>query len=924
MNFDHKDIYRNRWYRAAVAAAFGLIGFAVNFLDIQLFESPEFKVSILLGLIFPLLIAMAWGWRYGLFSALAGGCQSMWWLWKSDGFGFLYAVPVFTLWVVWHGYWADQRSTSARPQWRHSAFVMEVPFRVFIELGFFTVFPWLVAFNPPPWNPDITWTLVPVEWSIKVAVKHTVVAYLLLLAAHVLLSLTPIRRFFGLKKLPAERLVHAVYGCSLLMGTALWMVDSVVTYLAFNPQRHTFWEIVILQVSPHEFFMRNIYFLISVMAGAFVTRFLIQQKRAQEELAANYTLLGIAGKTAQFGGWSVDLMNDTCTWSDTVADIHEVPRGYSPPVKEGINFYAPEWREKITQVFRNCAEKGIPYDEQMEIINQKGKRVWVRTTGEPVRDELGNIVKVQGSFQNITEGKLKEEDLRESESKYRLLIENQTDLVVKVDLEGRFLFVSPSYCQMFGKTEEELLGHTFMPLVHEEDRAPTAEAMKALYSPPHTAYVEQRAMTKDGWAWLAWAYTAVLDSQGNVKEIVGVGRDISERRHAEETLKTERGQLLSIFDSIDEVIYVADPNTFEILYVNEAIRRAFNKEMIGGVCYREFQGFDRPCEFCTNEIILKQKPRPQRWEYHNPILNRDFAIVDRIIKWPDGRDVRFELAIDITNRKRAEAETEKLHAQLLQAQKMESVGRLAGGVAHDFNNKLTVILGYTQLAMEDLNRTDPIYANLQQVMKAGNHSVQIVSQLLAFARKQTIAPKVLDLNETIEGMLKMLRRLIGEDIDLAWEPDSHLWSVQMDPTQIDQILVNLSVNARDAITGVGKVTIETENVVLDENYCADRAGFVPGDYVMLAVSDNGCGMDKETLANAFEPFYTTKEVGKGTGLGLSTVYGIAKQNNGRKQTWKRSEQKSPGAGARPSWWSKTIRRCWAWPGRPWKTWAIRC
>ncbi|HDR14056.1 MAG TPA: transporter substrate-binding domain-containing protein [Desulfobacteraceae bacterium] len=235
---------------------------------------------------------------------------------------------------------------------------------------------------------------------------------------------------------------------------------------------------------------------------------------------------------------------------------------------------------------------------------------------------------------------------------------------------------------------------------------------------------------------------------------------------------------------------------------------------------------------------------------------------------------------DITEREAAEAEQEKLRSQLIQAQKMESVGRLAGGVAHDFNNKLSVILGYTELAMGGLGKTTPIYENLQQVMEAGKQSVNIVRQLLAFARKQTIVPRVLDFNETVEGMLKMLRRLIGEDIDLLWRPDTNLWRVQMDPAQIGQILANLCINARDAISGVGRITIETENVVLDESYCADRVGFVPGEYVMLAVSDDGSGMDKEILANAFEPFFTTKEVGKGTGLGLATVYGIAKQNQG--------------------------------------------
>ncbi|MFO7985022.1 MAG: response regulator [Desulfatiglandaceae bacterium] len=230
--------------------------------------------------------------------------------------------------------------------------------------------------------------------------------------------------------------------------------------------------------------------------------------------------------------------------------------------------------------------------------------------------------------------------------------------------------------------------------------------------------------------------------------------------------------------------------------------------------------------------------------------------------------------------RQAQEEQRRLEAQLHQAQKMESVGRLAGGVAHDFNNKLTVIMGNVQLALETLDRSDPICDDLQEVLEAGKHSVDIVRQLLAFARKQVIAPTVLDLNETVEDMLKMLRRLIGEDIDLAWEPDTHLWPVKMDPSQIDQILANLCVNVRDAIAGVGKVTIETQNGVLSEDYCAEHAGFVPGEYVMLGVSDDGCGMDRETLTNAFEPFFTTKETGRGTGLGLSTVYGIVKQNNG--------------------------------------------
>ncbi|MCF8127648.1 MAG: response regulator, partial [Deltaproteobacteria bacterium] len=209
---------------------------------------------------------------------------------------------------------------------------------------------------------------------------------------------------------------------------------------------------------------------------------------------------------------------------------------------------------------------------------------------------------------------------------------------------------------------------------------------------------------------------------------------------------------------------------------------------------------------------------------------------------------------DISERREAEEEREKLQAQLNQAQKLESIGILAGGVAHDFNNKLSVILAYTQMAMEDLGESDAIYRDLREVLNAGQSSAEIVRQLLAFARRQTIAPRVLDMNQTVEGMLNMLGRLIGENIELVWQPDMTLWPVKMDPTQIDQILANLCVNARDAITDVGTITISTENVVLEDITVGDTE-WVPGSYVLLKVVDDGIGMDKATLENAFEPFF---------------------------------------------------------------------
>jgi nitrogen-specific signal transduction histidine kinase/CheY-like chemotaxis protein len=246
----------------------------------------------------------------------------------------------------------------------------------------------------------------------------------------------------------------------------------------------------------------------------------------------------------------------------------------------------------------------------------------------------------------------------------------------------------------------------------------------------------------------------------------------------------------------------------------------------------------------------------------------------------DGRQYLLGVGVDITDRKRVEEEKDALQAQLQQAQKMESVARLAGGVAHDFNNMLGVILGHVELAMMEVNSAEPINAHLKEIQEAANRSADLTRQLLAFARRQTVAPKVLDLNDCVTGMLKMLQRLIGEDIDLVWMPGADIWPVKIDPAQIDQLLANLCVNARDAIAGVGKVTIETTNITFDEAYCAVNKGFLCGSYVMLAVSDDGSGMGKDVIDHLFEPFFTTKEVGKGTGLGLATVYGIVKQNEG--------------------------------------------
>jgi two-component system, cell cycle sensor histidine kinase and response regulator CckA len=358
-------------------------------------------------------------------------------------------------------------------------------------------------------------------------------------------------------------------------------------------------------------------------------------------------------------------------------------------------------------------------------------------------------------------------------------------------------------------------------------------------------------------------------------------RNRRQRRQAEHALARSEAMMRTILDSVDEGFIVLD-REYRILTANRAfcdLVNLHNDQVVGALCHQVIYQNARPCSetgldcpvqraFDTGRAHAASHIRQLGSSDRQSLELKSYPIVDE-----SGVVIRaIETLQDVT-------EKHKLQEQLIQSQKMESVARLAGGVAHDFNNMLGVIIGRTELALVRLKPDQPLFADLKEIRKAAERSAALTRPLLAFARKQTVEPQVLDLNQTVAAILKMLRPLIGEAIDLEWRPGTGLSPVKMDPSQVDQILANLCINARDAIAGVGRVRIETAMAALRPG-SSKHPDFVPGEYVLLTVNDDGSGIDPENLGKIFEPFYTTKEVGRGTGLGLATVYGIVKQNSG--------------------------------------------
>ena len=542
---------------------------------------------------------------------------------------------------------------------------------------------------------------------------------------------------------------------------------------------------------------------------------------------------------------------------------------------------------------------------EKEYITKDGTIFPVSYRGRLLKDDQGMPIGMWGFIRNITEEKKAGEALRESEARYRVLFESINDAVFvhyveEAGVPGGFSQVNDVACKWLGYSREELLALNPRDITTAKAYEIISAARGELLSKGNVI-IETVHVTKDGRQIPVESSVRLFNYLGR-QAAISIARDITERKQIEQMLNKNEEELSAIYDNTPVILMLMDKerrihksNCFAFDFKDQPAVN-LNGQRCGELlrCLHSLDdphgcGFGPHCNECAVRRIIADTFETGH-SYH--LLEANFEVSQH------GKEGKLSFllstakllireqplvllsAIDITERKRAEAEQEKLRAQLFQSQKMETVGHLAGGIAHDFNNILAAIIGYADLLQTEMNKADPLYSHVEHILSSSERAATLVHSLLAFSRKQTLSVKQVKINDLVQSVSKLLGRLLGEDIILETVLTNHDPLVMVDAGQIDQILFNLATNARDAMPGGGHLTMTTGVAAIDDTYIKEHGYGLAGDYALITVSDTGAGMDKTTQERIFEPFFTTKEVGKGTGLGLSTAYGIVKQHNG--------------------------------------------
>lgn len=472
-----------------------------------------------------------------------------------------------------------------------------------------------------------------------------------------------------------------------------------------------------------------------------------------------------------------------------------------------------------------------------------------------------------------------------SETLFHRLAETIGDVFWVFDPEANlFVYVNPAYETIWGRSCESLLKRpeSFFEAIHPQDRFRVqAEIRKA---GANELDLEYRIRWPDRTIRWVRDHRYPMHSEDRPQGyIAGVARDISDRRRSQQALIESHVRFVTVLDSLDADIYVSDMQTNEILLMNKHMQDSFGGDLVGEICWQAIYSESGPCSHCTNEQLIDADGRPNEvcaWEYQNPTTGKWTINYDRAIKWVDGRLVRLQIATDITRVKELEKETMRFQAQLQQTQKMEAIGTLAGGIAHDFNNILSAVIGYTEIALTDLEGDSLIQRNLQQVLKAGYRARDLVKQILTFSRQTDREFKPIHLDKILYETYRLLRASLPSTISIR--QDIHSKAAAMaDPTQIHQVVMNLCTNAAHAMRETGGVlSVVLDDLLVEDSLVNQRPGLVTGPYLRLTIEDTGYGMGGKLIERIFDPFFTTKDRGEGTGMGLAVVLGIVKSHGG--------------------------------------------
>ncbi len=620
------------------------------------------------------------------------------------------------------------------------------------------------------------------------------------------------------------------------------------------------------------------------MATQVVIRDISKRKRAEMSLRESQRSLAEAHRLTRMGTWELELADvehlekNLTRWSDEVFRIFGHEPGEMEMSFEGfLNMVPEEDRERILSALRYTIESGAPCSIDHRIVMPGGILRTVHEEARLLSDDRQNTMKIVGVIQDITERKHVEESLRESQAKWRALAENAPDTIMTVDRDGTVLFINRT---QRGGRRNQIVGLSILDQVAPEFRTKTHELLERVFDSGEPASYEYRGTNGEGeTAWFSSRMGPIWSDHG-VVAVALISSDITDRKAAEADLVAWKNRYEAVIQASGQIIYDWDPLR-DVVTFGGSLEKTLGyrpEEMPTSISgWAELIHPEDRDDFLRRTEEIHKPGESFHLEYRIKKRDGEYLIVkDDCYSALDanGRIVQMLGFIGDMSRQRA------LESQLRHSQKMEAFGRLAGGVAHDFNNLLTVISGYNDIVLTDLSANDPRRECVEEIGKAADRAAALTGQLLAFSRQQVLQPRILDLNAVLADTTKMLRRLIGEDIHFVMEPAEKIGYIKADLGQLENVLVNMAVNARDAMPEGGTLKVKTSCATVDPNHPEIGRGLAPGDYVVLSVSDTGVGMSDSVKERIFEPFFTTKAIGHGTGLGLATCYGIVKQSGG--------------------------------------------